>query len=200
MLINLGCALAAYLLGSLSSAVIVCRLFGLPDPRDQGSKNPGTTNVLRLGGKKPAVITLLGDSLKGFLPLVIGHWLGVDVVGLSLLAAGAVLGHMFPLFFGFVGGKGVATALGVLLGAHWSLGLAALATWLVIAVISRYSSLAAILTTLMVPIYVVVLTPQYSPVFAATTAAISLLMIWRHRPNIEKLLAGTESKIGEKSG
>ncbi len=199
MLINLSCAVAAYLLGSLSSAIIVCRMFGLPDPRSEGSKNPGTTNVVRLGGKKPAIITLLGDSLKGFVPVAVGLWYGVDTVALSLLAGGAILGHMFPLFFGFAGGKGIATAFGVLLGVHWTLGLAALATWLAIAVATRYSSLAAIVTTMLVPVYVVFLTPQYSPIFAVSMGAISLLIIWRHKANIQKLLAGNESKIGEKS-
>ncbi|MBI2779906.1 MAG: glycerol-3-phosphate 1-O-acyltransferase PlsY, partial [Gammaproteobacteria bacterium] len=130
----------SYLLGSLSTAIIASRIMGLPDPRTQGSGNPGATNVLRLGGKKAAVLTLLGDTLKGVVPMIAASVLGMDDATLALAGIVAFLGHLYPVFFGFRGGKGVATALGVLLGMSWMVGLAALATWLLVAKISRYSS------------------------------------------------------------
>ncbi|HEY5789789.1 MAG TPA: glycerol-3-phosphate 1-O-acyltransferase PlsY, partial [Gammaproteobacteria bacterium] len=146
--------LVAYLLGSLSSAVIVCRLAGLPDPRSGGSGNPGATNVLRLGGKRLAAVTLLGDLLKGLLPVLAARLLGVEPALLGVIALAAFLGHLYPLFFGFRGGKGVATALGVLLGLDWVVGLATLLTWLAVALLSRYSSLSSLVATALAPAWV----------------------------------------------
>ncbi len=146
--------LVAYLLGSLSSAIIVCRLAGLPDPRSDGSGNPGATNVLRLGGKKPAIVTLAGDMLKGLLPVLLGHALGLAPVLLALVGLAAFLGHLYPVFFRFQGGKGVATALGVLLGLDWVVGLATVATWLAVAFLTRYSSLSALIATGLAPVWV----------------------------------------------
>jgi len=135
--------LVAYLLGSISSAIIVCRIMGLSDPREQGSGNPGATNVMRIGGKKAAAITLLGDMLKGLIPVVIAQVFNVDPLILSLVVFAAFIGHLYPIFFGFAGGKGVATSFGVLLGAHWMLGLAVAVTWYVVYKLSNISSLSA---------------------------------------------------------
>jgi glycerol-3-phosphate acyltransferase PlsY len=168
---------AAYLLGSVSSAIIVCRLLGLPDPRGEGSGNPGATNVLRIGGKKAAAVTLIGDMLKGLLPVL-----------------AAFLGHLYPVFFGFRGGKGVATALGVLLGLHWPVGLLTIATWLLIARVFRISSLAALLSLLVTPVYVWWLIPE--PALIIALLVMLILLFWRHRSNIRNLLAGRESRIG----
>jgi len=146
MLTNILIIVAAYLFGSLSSAVIVCRLFSLPDPRTHGSNNPGATNVLRLGGKLPAALTLVGDMLKGLLPVVLANYLGRQPEVLALVAIAAFAGHIFPLFFQFKGGKGVATALGALIGAMPIVGLLAIATWLAVCLLSRISSVAALTT------------------------------------------------------
>lgn len=188
---------AAYLLGSVSSAVIVSRLFSLPDPREEGSKNPGATNVLRLGGKKAAIITLLGDALKGLIPVLIAKALnaGPEVVGLVGLSA--FVGHLFPVFFGFKGGKGVATALGVLSGFGWLVGLSVLATWIAVAYVSRFSSLAALVAAVLAPGYVWLWVG--SPVLAGITGVMTGLLLWRHESNIKRLLKGEESRIGQKS-
>lgn len=187
----------AYLLGSLSSAVIVSRMFGLPDPREQGSKNPGATNVLRLGGKKAAIITLLGDALKGLIPVLLAHSLeaGAPIVGAVGLAA--FIGHLFPVFFGFKGGKGVATALGVLSGFSGWVGLAVLATWGATAVLSRISSLSALVAAVLAPVYVWLF--LHSEVLTGATLVMTVLLILRHRGNIERLLKGEESRIGRKA-
>jgi len=184
----------SYLAGSLSSAIIVCKLARLPDPRAQGSKNPGATNVLRIGGKKLAAIVLLGDALKGFIPvLVAGYVLSIPVASWCALAA--FLGHLFPIFFGFKGGKGVATALGTWFALDWRLGLLAVLVWLIVAYMTRYSSLAAITMVLVVfasPLYS---TPGYlTPVISIPLMC--LILLWTHRHNIQRLLAGTEPKIG----
>ena len=182
----------AYLLGSLSSAIIVCNLFCLPDPRTQGSGNPGTTNVLRLGGKKLAGLVLLGDLLKGLIAVMTARFLiAPDLWGWVGLCA--VLGHIYPVFFKFKGGKGVATAAGVLLGIYWPLGLAVIATWIIIAVVFRYSSLAAIIATLTVPVYGFWLV---RPVLLSL-GFICILILFRHKDNIKRLLSGTESKMGK---
>ncbi len=191
--------IAAYLVGSLSAAILVCKLMGLPDPRTEGSKNPGATNVLRLGGKRAALLTLLGDMLKGLLPVALAVQLDSSepTIGLTLLAA--FLGHLYPLFFGFQGGKGVATALGGLIGLHWSIGLATIATWLLVAALFRYSSLAALSAILLAPLYVWSLFPLAEPTTLTTAMAlITVMLYWRHRSNIENLLAGREDKIGTK--
>ncbi|MCP5424998.1 MAG: glycerol-3-phosphate 1-O-acyltransferase PlsY [Gammaproteobacteria bacterium] len=194
MLIDVLCIFLAYLAGSLSTAVIVCRLFGLPDPREQGSRNPGTTNVLRLGGKKAAAITLAGDCLKGLLPVWLAAALGASPAGLAGSALGAFLGHLYPVFFGFQGGKGVATAFGVLLGLSWPTALAALVTWLTVALITRYSSLSALLATGLSPLYLWWL--QAPTVYLVALLIMAILLVWRHRSNIRNLLAGREDKIG----
>lgn len=197
--------IAAYLVGSLSFAVIVSRSMGLNDPRTYGSKNPGATNVLRSGSKAAAVATLLLDALKGWLPVVLVKWFGspyglgdgtVAMVGLA-----AFLGHLFPVFFRFVGGKGVATALGVLVGISWMLGLATGGTWLIIAYFFRYSSLASLVASLFAPVYYVfgggVVWPLDKSI-VLTTVIMSGLLIWRHAENVTRLIKGTESKLGSK--
>lgn len=188
--------IAAYLLGSVSSAIIVCRLMGLPDPRTQGSNNPGATNVLRIGGKKAAAITLLGDSLKGLIPMVAGHLLGVGPEGLAAIGLAAFLGHLFPVFFGFQGGKGVATALGVQLGLWWPIGLTVAALWLVVAKVLKVSSLSALISMGLAPIVVAVFWPD--PVLIGMQLIVSGILFWRHRSNIRNLIEGTEGKISSR--
>lgn len=198
-------ALAGYLLGSLSFAVVVSRVMGLSDPRTYGSKNPGATNVLRSGNKAAAAVTLLLDGFKGWLPVwAVVHWgdawgLGAGTVGLVGLAA--FLGHLFPVFFGFKGGKGVATAAGVLLGFEPWLGLAVLLSWVLVAVFTRYSSLAAIVAALFAPFFYLfgdgVAWDVAAPV-ALATGIMGVLLLWRHAQNIQRLIAGQESRIGSK--
>lgn len=186
----------AYLMGSLSTAVIVSKLFGLPDPRQQGSKNPGATNVLRLGGKKAAAITLAGDAVKGLIPVMLAQYLGATTDMIAAVGLAAFLGHLYPVFFGFKGGKGVATALGVLSGFSGWVGLSVLATWILMAVVFRYSSLSALTAALLAPVYVWFILK--SPVLAGAALAMALLLVSRHRANIERLLKGEESRIGSK--
>jgi glycerol-3-phosphate acyltransferase PlsY len=188
---------AAYLLGSVSSAILCCRLMGLPDPRTQGSGNPGATNVLRVGGKKAAAFTLVGDMLKGVVPVAVGQLLGMEVVVLGLVGLSAFLGHLFPVFFGFRGGKGVATALGVLIAAAWPVGLAAVATWLVMAKVFHISSLAALTAFALAPLYSWLAVGD--PVFTGIIAGVSVLLFWRHRRNIRNLLSGPEGRLKERS-
>lgn len=199
-------ALLAYLIGSLSFAVLVSRAMGLRDPRTFGSKNPGATNVLRSGSKAAAVVTLLLDAAKGWLPVALVQWFGapyglgdgtVAMVGLA-----AFLGHLYPVFFGFAGGKGVATALGVLVGVHWALGLAAAATWLIIAFFFRYSSLASLAAAVFAPMYYLFGNGVAWAVDAQVAVAITVmagLLMWRHAENISRLVKGTESRLGQKS-
>ncbi len=184
----------AYLLGSVSSAIIVCRLLGLPDPRERGSGNPGATNVLRIGGKKAAAITLLGDMLKGLLPMLAGHWLVVSPAVLALTGLAAFLGHLYPLFFRFRGGKGVATALGVQLGLYWPIGASVAALWLFVAKVLRISSAAALVSQGLAPLIVWWFWP--APELVAMQVAITLLLFWRHRDNIRRLRRGEEGRIG----
>lgn len=188
--------IVAYCFGSLSSAVIVCKIAGLPDPRTQGSRNPGATNVLRIGGKKAALITLLGDMLKGVIPVLLAKWYGLNETGLAMVTFAAFVGHLYPIFFGFEGGKGVATAIGCLLALNPLVGACWLATWLVVALISRYSSLSSLTASTLAPFYMWYFTNSYT--YAYTITAMSALLIYRHRENIKKLLAGNESKIGKK--
>ena len=202
----LAAVLAAYLIGSLSFAVLVSRLFGLADPRSYGSKNPGATNVLRSGSKKAAALTLLLDGLKGWLPMAWVHWQGAAFgLGDGALAAvgmAAFLGHLYPVFFRFKGGKGVATAAGVLLGVHGLLGLGVLAVWLLVAYLTRYSSLAALLSALAAPVIYLLgdRGAWYAdPAVTAMLVAMGALLVWRHRQNIAKLMRGEESKIGAKA-
>lgn len=185
-------SLIAYLIGSLSSAIIVCKLFNLPDPRTQGSMNPGTTNVLRIGGKTPALITLIGDTLKGFLPVLIGHYVGINGFYLGLIAVAALLGHIYPVFFKFQGGKGVATAAGAILALSPIVGITAIITWILVAIIFRYSSLAALVATIATPIFMLLL-GKIS--YLLPTLIITTIIIWKHWNNIQRLRSGSESKI-----
>ncbi|MDR9827149.1 glycerol-3-phosphate 1-O-acyltransferase PlsY [Vibrio sp. FNV 38] len=184
----------AYLLGSISSAVLICRLLGLPDPRTKGSNNPGATNVLRLGGKKAALSVLLCDMLKGTIPVWSSYFLQIDSLMLGLVAIAACLGHMYPIFFHFKGGKGVATALGALAPIGLDLTGLVILTWLVIALLFRYSSLAAIVTVLLAPCYTWLIKPQYT----LPVAMLCCLIVLRHHQNIRRLFEGTEPKVGEK--
>jgi glycerol-3-phosphate acyltransferase PlsY len=184
----------AYLLGSISSAVVIARVMGLQDPREVGSKNPGATNILRYGGKMAAVLTLAGDILKGVIPVLAARALTADAVIITLCGFAAFLGHLFPVFFGFRGGKGVATALGVWFALNPWVGLALLVTWVLMALLFRYSSLAALTTSAAAPLYVAWLSPG-TPTLA-TMIVMSAILIFRHRSNIHNLIAGTENKIG----
>jgi len=194
MLLNSLLIVMAYLLGSVSTAIVTCRVMGLPDPRTQGSGNPGATNVLRHGGKRAAFITLSGDMLKGLLPVLVARAVGAPIEVLALVGLAAFLGHLFPVFFGFRGGKGVATLIGVLFGIAWSLGLAYVLTWLLVAAIWRISSLAALVAAVLAPFYSLYLLGDV--VVALVVAIVVLLLIVRHRSNIEKLIEGREDRIG----
>ncbi len=181
---------AAYLFGSVSSAIIVCRLMGLEDPRSQGSGNPGATNVMRIGGKKAAAITLLGDALKGLIPVLFAKAMGADSMVLSAVVFAAFLGHLYPLFFGFKGGKGVATSFGVTLGVTWLLGIVVSGTWFIVYKIGGISSLAALIAATLTPVYVWLIVGDVNLV--VTFVLISSILLWRHRANIRRLLAGEE--------
>jgi len=197
---------AAYLIGSLSFAVLVSRVMGLNDPRTFGSKNPGATNVLRSGSKAAAIVTLLLDALKGWLPVVAVKWWG-DAWGLgdgtvALVGLAAFLGHLYPVFFRFQGGKGVATAAGVIIGFNPWLGLASLATWVIVAFFFRYSSLASIVTAVFAPAYYLFgrqVAWDAPNVMVLSLAVMGILLVWRHAENINRLFAGKESKLGSKS-
>ncbi len=189
-MIDIALILGAYLAGSLSAAIITCRLMGLPDPRSQGSGNPGATNVMRVGGKKPAVITLAGDAIKGLLPVLLAQALEVSNQTLALTALAAFLGHLYPLFFGFKGGKGVATAFGALTALAWPVALCLLGVWLLMAKVFHISSLAALTAAALSPLFMWWLRPE--PELIGVSAVISVMLIWRHRSNIRQLLDGTE--------
>lgn len=193
-------AVAAYLIGSISFAVVVSNVFGLSDPRTYGSKNPGATNVLRSGNKAAALLTLMGDGVKGWLAVWLAMRYGADYgvgdVGIALVAVAVFVGHLWPVFFRFVGGKGVATALGVLIGVNVWLGLATLATWLIVAYAFRYSSFSALVASVFAPFYYALLF-GFDPILLAILVMSGLLM-YRHRQNIANLLAGKESRIGSK--
>ena len=194
----------AYLIGSISFAVVVSKCMRLPDPHSYGSGNPGATNVLRTGNKLAAVLTLIGDALKGFFAVMLARVLlgdgSLSSTMNSWLLCGVViavfLGHLFPVFHGFKGGKGVATACGILFGVNWILGLATLSTWIIVAMFMKYSSLAALAAAIFGPIYFVFLF-GLQPI-AAALLVVCLLLIWRHRSNIRNLMNGTESRIGSK--
>ncbi|WP_396430947.1 glycerol-3-phosphate 1-O-acyltransferase PlsY [Limnohabitans sp.] len=197
--------LTSYLIGSLSFAVIVSRLMGLSDPRSYGSKNPGATNVLRSGSKKAAILTLLLDAAKGWLPVALvltygpEHGLGAGVAALAGLAA--FLGHLYPVFFGFMGGKGVATAVGVVVGVNGPLALATVLTFAIVVYFSRYVSLASMVAAVFAPAFYLFGTGvawQATAAEVLSLAIMAMLLIWRHRENINRLLAGTESKLGQK--
>ena len=193
--------LLGYLIGSISFAVVVSRLMGLEDPRGYGSGNPGATNVLRSGNKTAALLTLLLDALKGFVPVwavvAFGGPHGLDAGAAAMVGVAAFLGHLWPVFFGFKGGKGVATGAGVLMGLNPILGMATLLSWAIVAYFSRYSSLAAIVAAVFAPFYQWLIW-GFGPATCAC-AVIAVLLVWRHRANIRKLLDGTESKLGQKA-
>lgn len=188
--------IAAYLLGSISFAVVTSKLFGLADPRTYGSGNPGATNVLRSGKKAAAALTLFGDAAKGWLAVFLAIQFALPDAQIALVALAVFIGHLFPVFLSFKGGKGVATALGVLLALSGWMGLAVLATWLFMALTFRYSSLSALTAAVAAPIYAILLGLPQEWVLAC--GILSLLLIWRHKSNIQNLLAGKESKIGSK--
>ncbi|MBP9910311.1 MAG: glycerol-3-phosphate 1-O-acyltransferase PlsY [Rubrivivax sp.] len=193
--------LAAYLVGSLSFAVLISRVMGLADPRSYGSRNPGATNVLRSGNRAAAVLTLALDALKGYVPvllcLVYGSRYGLGETAAAFVGLAAFLGHLWPVFFRFQGGKGVATAAGVLMALNPWLGLATLATWLIIAAFFRYSSLASVVAAVFAPFYQALIWGLEPGILALI--GMSLLLVWRHEGNIRKLIAGTESKLGQKA-
>lgn len=197
MLIPLLMIAGAYLLGSLSTAIVVCRVIGATDPREAGSRNPGATNVLRIAGKGPAAVTLLGDSAKGLIPVLLGHALGLDATWLAAIALAAFLGHLYPLYYGFEGGKGVATFIGVTLALNPWMGTSFVAIWLLVALALRWSSLAALVATACMPLVSWWL--QAPPAAVAMVGVMSLLVFWRHQGNIRNLLNGTEKKIGQKA-
>jgi glycerol-3-phosphate acyltransferase PlsY len=196
MITSLILVAAAYLIGSVSSAIIVCRILRLPDPRTQGSGNPGATNVLRIGGKKAAAVTLVGDSLKGLVPLLVAHLFGESPATLAATGLAAFLGHLYPVFFGFRGGKGVATALGVQFGVYWPIGLSVAGVWLFMAKAVKISSLSALVSMTLAPFIVWVFWPE--PTLVSMQAVISILLFWRHRSNIRNLLSGAEDKITDR--
>jgi acyl phosphate:glycerol-3-phosphate acyltransferase len=193
MIIDILLVLGGYLFGSISTAILTCHLMGLPDPRSEGSGNPGATNVLRLGGKKAAFLTLSGDMLKGLVPVLISQALHASPLIQSATALAAFLGHLYPVFFGFKGGKGVATALGVAFGLYWPAGLSVAGIWLLMAFIFRISSLSALTAMLLAPVCFWLLKPE--PAFIGVMIIITLMLFWRHRTNIRDLLNGTEGKI-----
>ena len=184
----------AYLIGSISFAIVVSRAMQLPDPRSYGSRNPGATNVLRTGHRSAALLTLAGDAAKGFIAVWLATRYAPEAAPYAALAV--FLGHLFPVYHGFAGGKGVATAAGVLLGIDWRLGLGTLATWAIIAVFVRYSSLAALVAAVFAPFFTALLLGLDADF--ACVLVISALLVWRHRGNIARLMAGTESRIGGK--
>jgi len=193
MIANLLLVVGAYLLGSVSSAIIVCRLMGLPDPRTQGSSNPGATNVLRIGGKKAGAVTLLGDGLKGLAPMLVGHLLNAGPELLAATGLAAFLGHLYPVFFGFRGGKGVATALGVQFGLYWPIGLTVAATWLVVARLLKISSVSGLICMALAPLIVWIFWPE--PMLIRMQILISLILFWRHRCNIRNFISGAEARL-----
>lgn len=186
--------IGAYLIGSISSAILICRLVNLPDPRTTGSKNPGATNVLRISNKLTAATVLFLDILKGTIPVWSAFFLGIEPLYLGFIGVAACLGHMYPLFFSFQGGKAVATALGTLMPIGFTLGGLLILTWILVAKLTKYSSLAAIVTVSLAPFYVYLLKPLY----VYPTLMLSGLIIFRHKDNILRLLNGTESKISMK--
>ena len=188
--------IAAYLTGSISAAIIVCRLMKLPDPRSTGSGNPGATNVLRVGGKTAAAITLAGDALKGFIPVFIASRLEATPLITGLTALAAVLGHLYPVFFQFKGGKGVATSFGAIFGIAWLAGLLTLTTWLAVSLIFRMSSLAALVSLLLMPLYTWITTKSLPLVICS--AIITLLVYIRHKANIARIIKGEEPRITDK--
>ncbi len=193
MLINIVLIFLAYLLGSISAAILVCKLLGLSDPRTEGSGNPGTTNVMRLHGKTAAFLTLTGDVFKGIIPVLLAKVIVGSEFIIALSGFAAFLGHIFPIYFKFKGGKGVATLIGILLATHWLLGLAYAITWILTAAIFRYSSLAALIATLSIPFYTYFLEQNFQ--YTVSFSMIAVILFWRHKSNIYNLLSNKERKI-----
>ena len=193
MLINILLIFSAYLLGSISAAIIVCKTLGLSDPRTGGSGNPGTTNVMRLYGKKAAFLTLVGDIFKGIIPVLLAKVIVNSEFIIAICGLAAFLGHIFPIYFKFEGGKGVATLIGILFATHWLLGISYIITWILTALIFRYSSLAALIAALPIPIYSYFI--EHNNQYAISFAVIAIILFWRHKPNIYNLLNGKEDKI-----
>lgn len=194
MLTNVALVAAAYVLGSITTAIVVARALGASDPRDGGSGNPGATNVLRLAGRGAAALTLAGDVLKGLAPVLVARALGLAPEVAALAGLAAFLGHLWPVFFRFRGGKGVATALGALVGLDVLLGTAVLAVWLLVAGVTRYSSLAALVSAVFAPVGAYLITGNTT--VALIVALMAALLVWRHRANLRRLVAGTEDRIG----
>lgn len=195
MLPALVASVLAYFIGSISAAILVCRALGLPDPRTDGSGNPGATNVLRIGGKKPAAMTLAGDLLKGLIPVAIANLLSDDTALIALVGLGALLGHLYPIFFNFEGGKGVATAFGVMFGLHPLAGVVAALIWGASAFAFKRSSLAALITFSLLPLYWFW---NQAPSYAILSVMIAALLYYTHRSNIQRLIDGTEPTIGKR--
>ena len=193
MLVNIFLIFLAYLLGSISAAILVCKLLGLSDPRTGGSGNPGTTNVMRLHGKTAAFLTLTGAVFKGIIPVLLAKVIVGSEFIIALSGFAAFLGHIFPIYFKFKGGKGVATLIGILLATHWLLGLAYVITWILTAAIFRYSSLAALIATLSIPFYTYFLEQSFQ--YTVTFSMIAVILFWRHKSNIHNLLNNKERKI-----
>lgn len=193
MLINILLIFSAYLLGSVSAAIIVCKTLGLSDPRTGGSGNPGTTNVMRLYGKKAAFLTLVGDIFKGIIPVLLAKVIVDSEFIIAMCGLAVFLGHIFPIYFKFEGGKGVATLIGILFATHWLLGVSYIITWILTALIFRYSSLAALIAALPIPIYSYFI--EHNNQYTISFAVIAIILFWRHKPNIYNLLNGKEDKI-----
>lgn len=193
MLLDISVFIFAYLCGSVSSAILTCRMMGLPDPRTKGSHNPGATNVLRIGGKKAAAITLLGDAFKGIIPVLLTVHYFPSVLPVSLAMLGAFLGHLFPIFFKFQGGKGVATGIGVMLAFHWPFALVLISIWLISFAVFRISSVGAILAAILGPVIAYFVIDDKR--FLIVLTLLSLMLLWRHKDNIRRLLKGTEGPL-----
>jgi glycerol-3-phosphate acyltransferase PlsY len=195
MLINILLIFVAYLLGSVSAAILVCKILGLSDPRVGGSGNPGTTNVMRLHGKKAALLTLAGDIFKGIIPVLLAKVIVNSEFIVALSGLAVFLGHIFPVYFKFKGGKGVATLIGILFATHWLLGIAYVLTWILTACVFRYSSLAALIAALLMPVCTYFI--QQNNQYVISFAVITVILFWRHKSNIHNLLNGKEDKIGQ---
>ncbi len=195
LMASLAASVLAYFVGSISAAILVCRALGLPDPRSDGSGNPGATNVLRIGGKKPAALTLVGDLAKGLIPVAIANALSQDTTLIALVGLGALLGHLYPIFFDFKGGKGVATAFGITFGLNPIAGVVAAVCWGASAFLFKRSSLAALITFSVLPVYWLW---QQAPTYAVLSVLIAGLLYYTHRGNVQRLLDGTEPKIGKR--
>lgn len=188
-------AVLAYVIGSFSTAIITCKIMGIEDPRKTGSNNPGATNVLRHGGKKAAIITLFGDMLKGLIPVLVVSHLQLETPVIALVGLFALLGHIFPVYYGFKGGKGVATYFGVILGMNWQVGLIALAIWSVVAALLKISSLSALVSIFATPFLIWFFSQSIE--LTAAVALMSIIVFWRHKKNIKSLLQGSEARIGK---